>query len=436
MRPLAAVALAAMLLLSGCATQAFTETSEPAPSNATTPATTAPAATTDDETTTTADATATATEADSSWDDDEVPDGEDRSVNDTATFRNLTALVDVNATRPTTKTIGVPTRDPSPPTLLTLLGLDEVEDTMLGETFGYVTGEDRIYVAFNGAPDRAAERLVVHEQFHTIQFQQGWIADLDRDTADGRLANQGVIEGTAVWVTGEYVERYEGPDAPSGYGRYLDSVEDGPDGNRLLNSPYLFGARWTEHHLDDPANVSWAYDNRPETTEQVMHNLTPAEEPPLPVDLDVQSEEYFDRDGDRMGELYAWATLRGELSANRSRTAAAGWGGDELRMVADTTGEVESLAWALRWDSERDADEFAAAAADWVNERDGNASFRFVRANDTVTLLLAGDEAFVDDADVSLDGTTVVVTRDAAASANESRLTTGQVTSQESSPTS
>lgn len=410
MRPLAAVALAAMLLLSGCATQAFTGTSEPAPPNATTPATTAPATGTDVETTTTADATATTTESDSSWDDDEIPDGEDRPVNDTATFRNLTALVAVDATKPTTKTIGVSTGDRSPPTLLTLLGLDEVEGTMLGETFGYATGEDRIYVAFNAAPDRAVERLLVHEQFHAIQFQQGWIADLDRETADGRLANQGVIEGTAVWVTGEYVERYEGPDAPSGYGRYLDSVENGPDGNRLFNSPYLFGARWTEHHLEDPTNVSWAFENRPETTEQVMHNLTADEEPPLPVDLDVRSEGYFDRDGDRMGELYVWATLRGELPANRSRTAAAGWGGDELRMVADTTGEVESFAWALRWDTERDADEFAAAVDAWASARERNVSTELVRANATTTVLLVGESAFVDGAGVSLNGTTVLVT--------------------------
>jgi hypothetical protein len=410
MRPLAAVALAAMLLLSGCATQAFTGTSEPAPSNATTPATTAPATNTDVETTTTADGTATATETDSSWDDDAVPDGEGPPANDTATFRNLTALVAVDATKPATKTIDVPTRDPSTPTLLTLLGLDEVEGPMLGETFGYATGEDRIYVAFNAAPDRAAERLLVHEQFHAIQFQRGWIGDRGRETTDGRLANQGVIEGTAVWVTGEYVERYEGPDAPSGYGRYLDSVENGPDGNRLFNAPYLFGARWTEHHLDDPTNVSWAYEERPETTEQVMHNLTADEEPPLPVDLDVQSEAYFDRDGDRMGELYVWATLRGELSANRSRTAAAGWGGDELRMVADTTGEVESFAWALRWDTERDADEFAAAVDAWATARDRTVSTELVRANATTTVLLVGESAFVDGVGVSLNDTTVLVT--------------------------
>jgi hypothetical protein len=424
MRPLAAVAVAAMLLLSGCATQAFTGTSEPVPSNATT----TPSTTT---------ATPATTADDSSAATDAASNEEKHPVNDSATFQNLTALVDVRETRkPTATEISVPSESGTPPPFLVLLGLDESEGLAAGETYGYATAIDQIYVAYDDAPDRAIERLLVHEQFHTIQFQQDWIDYQLGQTRDARLADQGVVEGTAVWVTGEYVDRYEGSDAPSGYERYQSHVEDGPDGNRLLSAPYLFGARWTEHHLDDPANVSWAFDNSPETTEQLMHNMTADEEPALPVDLDVRSDESLDGDGDRMGELYVWATLRGELSENRSRTAAAGWGGDELRRVGETTGEVENLAWALRWDTERDADEFAAAADAWATARDWNGSTRVVRANATTTVLLVGDEAFVVDANVSVEGTTVVVTGDGAGDANESRSTVVQVTSQESPPRS
>jgi hypothetical protein len=397
-----------MLVLSGCATQAFTGTTETTRSNATT----TPA--------TTAQSTPTTTENDSSRDTDAAPDSEAPPVNDSRTFRNLTALVDVEATKPTATTIPAPSGDGTPPTFLAILGLDESEGPTTGETYGYAVSGDQIYVAYNAAPDRATERLLVHEQFHAIQFQQDWFDYQDRTTRDARLAYQGVVEGTAVWVTGQYVNRYEGPDAPSGYERYRSHVEDGPDGNRLLSAPYYVGARWTEHHLDDPTNVSWAFENQPETTEQLMHNLTAGEEPVAPVDLDVRSDRYFDRAGDRMGELYVWATLRGELSENRSRIAAAGWGGDELRTVADTTGAVENLAWAMRWDTERDADEFAAAAEAWTTARVGDVSARLVRLNATTTVLLVGTPGFVDETTASLDDTTVVVEdeNESASSAN------------------
>ncbi|WP_227131488.1 hypothetical protein [Halorubellus salinus] len=427
MRTIAVLAVAATLVLAGCAAPSGPGTTDAEPS-ASAPAAdsesvTEPSTASTDATTATATTTAAPTTSgnDSSWDTDDAPTGDGLPANDTATFRNLTALVGVDAERPALTVLDASQDYGTPLTRYVLLGLDDVDPLGLNETYGYATPGE-IYVAPKAASERAVERVLVHEQFHVVQFQQGWVDPYgDPPTTDGRVAWRGVVEGTAVWVTDRYVDRHHAPGATAGRERHAAVVEDGPSYNRLFSAPYLFGARWTDHHVDDPANVSWAYENVPTTSEQLMHNRTPAEEPIDGVDLAIRSEDWFDRDADRLGELYVWATLRGELSANRSRTAAAGWGGDAFTMVADTSGRTETLAWALRWDGERDADEFTAAARDWAAARDDDVAIRVLRVNATTSVVLAGQDAFVGNATADVEGGTVVVAHGNATAATDAR---------------
>lgn len=340
----------------------------------------------------------------------DVPPPEALPVNDTETFANLTEMLGVDAERPTLGTQNLSRYFQSRETTqLVLLGLEEYVENPEDDPHGLATPQNQIYVQPAGAHAPIIEQVVVHEQFHAIQFQQGWTGTRRPATTDGRLAQSGAIEGAAVWITGEYTERYQGEAVPRQVQMVRDAVVNGPDGYRVFRAPYYFGARWTEHHLDEPANVSWVYENPPVTTEQLMHNMTADTEPVRDVDLTVRAGEYRGTASDRLGEAYVWATLRGELDADRARTTAAGWGGDQIRMVYGPDGETSSLAWAIRWDSTADADEFEAAAVDWIAERDADASFNVVRVNETVTLLLAGDDAFVDAAVASIDNGTVVV---------------------------
>ncbi|WP_323675074.1 hypothetical protein [Halorubellus sp. PRR65] len=422
MRALPALAVALLLVVAGCAAPTTPTESPTATDDATTPSTDQPTterATTDDPT-----STAPATTADEGTDDDGVPEPESLPVNDTATFRNLTEMLGVDADRPTLGTRNLSQYFRSRETTRkVLLGLEEYVQHPEDDPHGLATGNGRIYVQPAGASPTVVEKVVVHEQFHSVQFQRGWTAPRQPTTTDGRLAVGGAVEGASVWVAGEYTERYQREDVPRQVRMVRDAVVNGPDGWRVFRAPYYFGARWTEHHLDDPANVSWVYANPPETTEQLMHNLTASEAPVRPISVAVDADSWVESAGDRMGEAYVWATLRGELTANRSEPAAAGWGGDELRMVAGPGGETRNLTWAMRWDTAGDADEFAAAFDDWRSARDANASFSLVRVNESVTLLLAGDGAFVDAATVSMRDGTVVVER-SNATATGARSTT------------
>ncbi|MFC6951410.1 hypothetical protein [Halorubellus litoreus] len=413
MRALPVLAVVALLVVAGC-TGPTTPTDAPtATDDATEPEADSDATTATSTTDAPSQADETSTSADPTDDGDGVPDPESLAVNDTETFRNLTAMLGVDADKPTlgTRNLSQYFRSRDTPRKV-LLGLEEFVKHPEDDPHGLATGDGRIYVQPAGASPAVVEQVVVHEQFHSVQFQQGWTAPSSPVTTDGRLAVGGAVEGASVWIAGEYTERYQRDGVERQVRMVREAVVDGPDGWRVFRAPYYFGARWTEHHLDDPANVSWVYANPPETTEQLMHNLTASEEPVRPIAVAVEGEGWFESAGDRLGEAYVWATLRGELDANASATAAAGWGGDELRMVSGPGGETRNLTWAMRWDTTGDADEFAAAFDDWRGERDVNASFRLVRVNETVTLLLAGDRAFVDAAVVSMgDGNTVVVER-------------------------
>ncbi|WP_227131487.1 hypothetical protein [Halorubellus salinus] len=437
MRGLPALAVAALLVVAGCAGPTTPTDAPTATTDATEPEATSDATTTAETTDAPSNVDETSTSADATDDGDGVPDPESLAVNDTRTFRNLTAMLGVDADRPTldTRNLSQFFRSRDTPRKR-LLGLEEYVEDPAEDPHGLATGNGRIYVQPAGASPGVVEQVVVHEQFHAVQFQQGWTAPSRPTTTDGRLAVGGAVEGASVWIAGEYAERYQRDGVDRQVRMVRDAVVNGPDGWRVFRAPYYFGARWTEHHLDDPANVSWVYANPPETTEQLMHNRTASEEPVRPVSVAVEGEGWVESAGDRLGEAYVWGTLRGELDANASRRAAAGWGGDELRMVSGPGGDTRNLTWAMRWDTASDADEFAAAFADWRGERDANASFRLVRVNETVTLLLAGDAAFVDAAVASMgDGNTVVVERSTTRNASSGRFTSASGSRAVATPT-
>jgi hypothetical protein len=108
----------------------------------------------------------------------------------------------------------------------------------------------------------------------------------------------------------------------------------------------------------------------------------------------------------RAGTMGEWMTgrLLARAGGTGSAKAAAGWGGDRYALLA--RGEDRALVARWRWDSARDAGEFAAALRAWGDgglpdseaagadgwrTPDGAAALH--RAGDTITLALAPDLA-------------------------------------------
>jgi hypothetical protein len=124
--------------------------------------------------------------------------------------------------------------------------------------------------------------------------------------------------------------------------------------------------------------VNRMYRDPPETTEQVLHperymkrdrptRILPPDPPP---GYRVLVENV-------LGELGTYIVLKVHLLRSCDRSMAAGWDGDRV-LLMEAEGRPPLLAWYTTWDSEGDAEEFAAAAKKMFSVRRPNAEMKEV----------------------------------------------------------
>ncbi|MSQ25632.1 MAG: hypothetical protein EXR49_05080 [Dehalococcoidia bacterium] len=137
------------------------------------------------------------------------------------------------------------------------------------------------------------------------------------------------------------------------------------DGLSFATSLYTVGRGWS--------GVDAAYARPPASTEQVLHLEKYVEnEAPLAVDwADVPAAlppGWRKVDAGVSGEL-GWRVLLGaHLTASAANVAAAGWGGDRYIFLEGPGGALLYVA-SQRWDTAKDATEFAAAYAGFLRRQ-------------------------------------------------------------------
>jgi len=285
-----------------------------------------------------------------------------------------------------------------------IMGLDETNYSTNGAS-GVTYRDGEVRLTTRDAPDAEIERVLAHEFTHTVQMRTGMTESLNRDASvsrstDASLVRRALVEGGAVYVTDVYSERFQSPTVHQS-DVVTAEYEGGPDGNRYLWAPYHFGYRYVAATVDSPNELETAYENHPETTEQLIHNYTAAEEPAADLELTTDdSGNWFRTDSDTKGELVTRIVLRSQLSRAQAAAAASGWGNDRLYVYEHSSGGTEGIAWALRWDDESEADE-AQAAFEAYAERHGGSSATSVqveRVSSETLVVFAGNEEFVDNA--------------------------------------
>jgi hypothetical protein len=271
-----------------------------------------------------------------------------------------------------------------------------------------------VYVHPGAGSAAAVERVLAHEFAHTIQYQANMLPWLDRlrtrrIETDQAKVYRSLQEGGAVYVADAYTERYLDTETNSAFVRH--QYEQGGATYRSALAPYLFGTQYVAHVIDSPANLSTVYRTYPRTTEQLIHNVTRAEEPEanLSVAASAPATDWRYRGDDTLGEMTTRHSLGTELSPDRAAAAATGWGSDTLT-VFQRSDETGGWVWVHRWDNSSEADEAFAALDDYqvARQADGDRDFRTVRISDETTALVIGPESFVDAA--SVEGTTANVT--------------------------
>ena len=290
-------------------------------------------------------------------------------------------------------------------------------DSTLGASVqGYYSpSRDEIVLVSDSATPTIDRGTLAHELVHALQDQQFGL-DGGGDTQDRQLASRSVTEGEARYVEAIYRNRCE-----SGWSCIPEPESSGSTGtpsdyNRglflTIYTPYAAGPRLVDHVRSESgwSGVSELHDERPDSTEQVIHPERYPDEQSVNVTVPDRSTGEWDRfDVDPVADTVGEASVYAMLVANGAvdpedrygyrSTPSAGWGGDAV--VPYTNGSTGAYVWESAWDSEADARQFADAYREVLERYDA----RNPRGN----VYVVPDGDFADAFRVVRDGTTVRV---------------------------
>lgn len=300
------------------------------------------------------------------------------SVDADTVFSNILNLIGLDAYRPIVLIENQTTTDGNGTSAIlvddfgTTLGLTLPENKSTSGRPGGFTGKNTVHILPGNGNKTEVERVLAHEFVHVIQYQKEWPSyrresSVNHDV-NGRLLSRCLSEGSATYLTDEYVRRYSVDVEPyTAFVREEYLIANGT--RKYLVAPYYFCSQYFHFRLDSPANVTEVYKNPPVTTEQVIHNYTPKEEPPKDLDITVNETDAswdFRKDSTK-GELFTRVVLANTISEENASRAAAGWGNDRL-LEFQNDGE-KGYVWILRWDSTDDAYRFSQSFDQYLEAR-------------------------------------------------------------------
>ncbi|MFC5970723.1 hypothetical protein ACFPYI_05190 [Halomarina salina] len=275
---------------------------------------------------------------------------------------------------------------------------------------GYTTGFGTVVVAPGDDSNVSSVRMVLaHELVHYTQFAAGRGQQLQTAlprTTDGEFVTRALLEGAAVVTTDAYLDRYHPETRPNRvlYERIAAAYPTG-SAQQYVNDQYVEGTEYVDGRLDSPGENAALYERPPLTGEQLVHGLSPEEEPALPLSVRVAASEYVEVGRDTLGEPFVRTTLAGAVEEDAATRAATGWGNDTLVTVRD--GDAVGYAWTLRWDDAGNASEARDAFETRLSSLP--AASRLVPVDEETFVVLLGDERFVEETTVSGEEKTVGV---------------------------
>jgi len=238
------------------------------------------------------------------------------------------------------------------------------------------------------------ELTLAHELDHALDDQNFRLKDVNAVTDDAATAYSALVEGTATAVMQDYARQHvSGTDA---LGAALASAGAGSSEGLpryvvdSLAFPYIAGLKFVTRLRELGQGwklVNFAFSARqPTTSEQVIHPLAYLRGAgAVPVGLPPAGAlgRGWQRDvAGSFGEFDTYELLRTGLSDARARRASEGWGGGRYALFRRGQYDpackppcraTEALAVRWRWDSQRDAREFAAALRVYAEHRRGAA---------------------------------------------------------------
>jgi hypothetical protein len=285
---------------------------------------------------------------------------------------------------------------------------DELLEYGSTQVIGYydtVTGE----LVFLGQEDPTPlERVTLaHELTHAIDDQRFGLEKVDVLGAECReeelQATLGLVEGNATFFMLRWARTFLTVDEQIELSAEAAAQQPPPSDippfiDAMQQWPYTAGLRFItaiegEGGLEA---VDAAFLDMPVTSEQILHPERYPNDVPTPVDVpDLASQlgaGWEDLDVQPVGEIWLDVALRLRLDGPDASQASDGWDGGIYRAWSD--GDRVAIVLATAWDSERDAEEFAAQMQRWITAGETpaevlpaeGASLRVLFATDAETL--------------------------------------------------
>jgi hypothetical protein len=258
----------------------------------------------------------------------------------------------------------------------------------------YVPTDKKLYVVSEAGGVGPLEKvLYAHEYTHALQDQNhdliGFQPDSLKDQSDRQLARQALVEGDAYVTMTYWLQQHL---SAAEMQVVVNGSQDQAAQEALKRIPPVVASQILFAALQGTvwvlglqlqggfAAVDAAFDNPPESTEQILHaDKWASREPPidvqLPADLATRmgagwSVGLQDTFGEhQLGVWISAAVPTGGLPTPPPE-AVVGWGGDRVALLDGPDGRW-AVALKTEWDTEVDAAEFQAGIAKRVAEAGG-----------------------------------------------------------------
>jgi tetratricopeptide (TPR) repeat protein len=280
--------------------------------------------------------------------------------------------------------------DDSVLTLLGIIGQEVDLETLLTDLYAeqvagfYDPEEKAFYLVEEGEQSAKDQMVIAHEYVHALQDQHFGLEELDREhlDSDQRQAFEALVEGDAtlgmLLYASEHIALFDLLGAiSSASGLESEVLESSPDFIQEIEMfPYEGGLGFVTALYDSGGweAVNEAYDNPPQSTEQILHPERYREEDrPETVDVPelAPGSDWQVLDSDVMGELALGLALAEHMAPGAASVAAEGWGGDRYALLEQATTGAQVLLMHTYWDDQDEADEFWALYQVYADHRAG-----------------------------------------------------------------
>jgi hypothetical protein len=279
---------------------------------------------------------------------------------------------------------------------------------LTGQVVGFYNPTDGELVYLGEGELGMVERMILaHELTHALDDQRFDLKRLDELAArcmeEDYMAALGLVEGSAQYYASEVLLAFPDLDLGDLAGALGDllageqGLQDVPPFVQALQGwPYAAGQAFVAEIASGGGNgaVDSALRDLPVSTEQIIHPDRYPADVPSEVDIaDISSDlgpEWGDLDAMHVGEAWLSAMLSLHLPDFEAEQAAAGWDGGVYRAWSDGRDVVVVIRTA--WDSRGEAEGFASALSDWIDEAD---AADVSQAGTTVTAVFATDAALL-----------------------------------------